>query len=214
MAPTTLTVAVGILVGAALLGAAFDRRSILIVAVVAALPGLDAVVSLALEGATNAAFHTLFIPLAVAVAVYWDTERREQSWLRSRYGWWGVRVTWVSIAAYVVAGIGLALFVGAGANLFYPLHDRFYLLEGRLLVSTHEGIVQTYVTLGGDGLLEVASPGTTGDYHVTTWLNPTPGTGLESGVERELRFVEAGWQAVVIVTAIAVLAVKLWAGER
>lgn len=211
MAPTLVNVAVGVLVGLALLGVAFDRRSILLVAVVAAAPDLDAVLSLVVHGATNAAFHTLLWPAVAFVALYWDTCYRESSWLSERWGWYGVRVAWVALAVYVVAGIGVDLFRPDGVNLLYPLHDRFYAVVGRFRLSTHEGLILTFVERG-EGLLWLTSPGTTADHHVESWINPTPGTGLETGVERRLTLVESGWQLVVVTAAAAALAARFRLG--
>lgn len=210
MAPTLVTVAVGVLVGLALLGAAVDRRSIAVVALVAAVPDLDAVASLVVQGATNAVFHTLLVPAVAFVALYWDTVHRdrETSWLRRRWGWDGVRVAWVSLAAYAVAGIGLDLFSTEGVNLLYPLHDRFYAAVGRFRFSTHEGLILTFVDRD-EGLLWLSSPGTTADHHVATWVNPTTGTGLETGVERRLTLVESGWQLIVVAAATVAVAVRL-----
>ena len=210
MAPTPVNVAVGVLLGLALLGAAFDRRSVALVAVAAALPDLDAVASLAIRGATNALLHTLLLPAAAFVVLYWDTRRRESSWLRRQWGWYGVRVAWVSLAAFVVAGIGPELFGPDGANLLYPLHDRFYAVVGRFRLSTHEGLILTFVERG-EGLLWLSSPGTTADHHVPSWVNPTPGPGLETGtdVERRLTLVESGWQLVVVAAASVGLAARL-----
>ncbi|SDR38899.1 metal-dependent hydrolase [Natronobacterium texcoconense] len=207
MAPTLVNVAVGVLVGLALLGVAFDRRSILLVALVAAIPDLDAVVSLVVHGATNAVFHTLLLPGVAFAALYWDTCRRESSWLRDRWGWYGVRVAWVALAVYVVAGIGVDLFRPEGVNLLYPFHDRFYAVVGRFRLSTHEGLILTFVDRG-DHLLWFTSPGTTADHHVESWINPTPGTGLETGVERRFTLVESGWQLVVVAASIAALAAR------
>lgn len=208
MPPTLIAVAVGVLIGVALLGPAVDRRSLAIVALGAALPDLDALLSLGIRGSTNAVLHTAFIPAIVAVLVYYDTTRRETSWLRSRYGWHGVRVAWVAIASYAVAGIGLDLCSSESVALFYPLSDRYYAIVGKFVLSTQEGIVQTYIQIG-DGWLEVASPGTTATHHVYSWLSPSDG-------ERRLRLVESGWQAVILVTAIAAAPARLLAarGER
>lgn len=217
MAPTLVNAAVGVLVGLALLGAAFDRRSVAVVAVAAAIPDLDAVVSLVVRGATNVALHTLVLPAAAFALLYWDTCRRdrEDSWLRERWGWYGVRVAWVALAAYAVAGIGLDLFGPDGVNLFYPFHDRFYAVVGRFRLSTHEGLILTFVDRG-EGPLWLTSPGTTENHHVESWVNPTPGTGLETGVERRLTLVETGWQLVVVAAASVALAarVRLEALER
>jgi len=208
MAPTLVNVAVGVLLGLALLGAAFDRRSILVVALAAAAPDLDAVASLAIEGATNALFHTLLLPGIVFVGLYWDTCYCERSWLGERYGWYGVRVAWVALAAYVVAGIGVDLFRPDGVNLLYPIHDRFYAVVGTFLLSSQDGVHLTFVERG-ENLLWLTSRGTTADHHVASWVNPTPGTGLETGVDRELHLVRTGWQLIVVSAATVALAVRL-----
>lgn len=211
MAPALVAAAVGALLAAALLGPAFDRRSVAVVVGAALVPSLDAVLSLAIHGATNAALHAIWLPLGLGLALYYDTTRRERSWLHERYGWRGGRIAWVALASYLFAGIGLALAAGSGANLFYPLYDRFYVLDGRLSLSDQAGIVQTYVTIDG-GWLSVGSPGTTETYHVASWINPTPGTGVERGVERRATVVESGWQVIVVLTAVAVLAIRVGGG--
>lgn len=214
MVPTPVAAAVAALLAAALLGRAFDRRAVAIVVAAGVAPDLDAIASLGIRGATNAAFHTLLVPGLLGAALYWDTTHREKSWLRDRYGWRGVRIAWVALAAYLVAGIGLDLFSVEGVNLFWPVHDRFYAVTGRLLYSTEDGLVQTYVTIGGDDYLAVGSPGTTATHHVASWINPTPGTGWESGAERRFPIVETGWQAIVVVTAVAVLAIRRFGPDR
>jgi hypothetical protein len=206
MPPTLVTVAVGVLLGVALLGEAFDRRSITVVATVAAVPDLDAAFSLWICGATNAALHTFFIPLFAAVALYLDT-RREASWLRDRYGWYGVRVAWVAVAVYVVAGIGMDLFHIDSAAVLYPLSNRYFSVVGKLVLSTQEGVVQSYVTFG-DGWLSAGTYGTTESRHISTWVNPTPGTDNPPGAERVVRVVDSGWQLVVVATAAATLTAR------
>lgn len=143
MPPTLIAVAVGVLIGVALLGPAVDRRSLAIVALGAALPDLDVLLSLGFRGSTNAVLHTAFIPAFAAALVYYDTTHRETSWLRTHYGWYGIRVAWVAIAAYAVAGIGLDLFSSESVALLYPLSDRYYAIVGKFVLSTQEGIVQT-----------------------------------------------------------------------
>lgn len=214
MVPTLVAAAIAVLLAAALLGPAFDRRSLGIVVLAGVLPDLDAVASLAVYGATNAAFHTLFIPAIAGTVLYWDTTRRETSWLGQQHGWRGIRIAWVALAAYLVAGIGLDLFSPEGVNLLYPVHDRFYAVTGRLVYSTQDGLVQTHLTIGGEGFLAVGSPGTTATHHVESWINPTPGTGFESGVERRLPLVESGWQAIVVIAAIVVLAIRRTRSRR
>ena len=212
MPPTLVNVAVGALLGAALLGAAFDRRAVAVVLAAAALPDADAALSLLVRGATNVVLHNLFVPAIAGAVLYWDTALREESWLRERYGWRGCRVAWVALSTYAVAGIGFDFFTLDAVNLLWPVHDRFYAVFGRLVYSTHEGVVQTYVEVGGHPL-PLRSPGTTATYHVETWLNPTPGTRNPPGVERRVRIVEYGWQAVVVVAGAAALAFR-FRGEK
>lgn len=214
MPPTLVNVAVGILLGCALLGAAFDRRSIAVVALAAALPDLDAAASLVLHGATNALLHNVFVPTALAVGLYYDTTVRDGSWLRTRCGRYGVRVAWVALAAYVVGGIGADLFNIEAVALLYPATDTFYAVVGRLVLSTQDGLVQTYVTTGGSGLLEVRTRGTTATYHVYSWVNPTPGTSNPPGAERRVRVVDSGWQLVAVVAAGASVVARTLADGR
>ena len=213
MVPTLVNVAFGALIAAALLGAAFDRRAVAVVVFAAALPSADAAASLVVEGATNGLLHNVFVPLLLAVAIYWDTAHREESWVRSRYGWRGVRVAWVALASFVVAGIGADLFGEHGAALFFPVYDEFYRVSGRLVLSTQEGVVQTYVEFG-NGLLAIESLGGPDEHHVASWINPTPGTEVPADAERTFRIVDEGWQAVVVVAAAATLTVRFWETER
>ncbi len=212
MPPTLVTVAVGVLLGVALLGPAFDRRSLALVAVVAALPDLDAVLGLWLDGATNAALHTAFIPAVAAGLLYWDTHR-EPSWLRSRYGWYGVRVAWVAVAVYAVAGIGLDLFNVASAAVLYPVSDRYFSVVGKLVLSTQEGVVQSYVAFG-DGWLAHLTRGRTGSRHVATWVDPTAGPDSPGDAARRVRLVDAGWQLVVVATAAAAVPARALVARR
>lgn len=200
MPPTLINIAFGVLLAVALLGSAFNRRSLVLVALAAALSDLDAVASLVLPGATNALFHSILIPAVVAAALYYDTTRREESWLRSAYGWDGVRVAWVALASYTVAGIGLDLFSPEGVALLYPLSDRYYAIIGYFIISTQDGLVQTYIEFG-NGWFQLTTPGTTATHHVESWVNP-------AGEERRIRLIETGWQAVVVLTAAVAVPAK------
>jgi hypothetical protein len=210
MAPTLLNAALGALLAAALLGPAFDGRSVAVVVAAALLPTLDAVASLAMSGATNALAHNVWIPLALAGLLHWDTALRDRSALRGRYGWRGVRVGWVALAGFAVAGVAPDLFSGPGINLLYPVEDAYYVVDGLLLFSTQDGVVQTFVSATGDGpgRLPFESLGTTETHAIGTWVNPDGRPGLAPGAEREFVVVDAGWQAVVVASAVASLAVR------
>ncbi|WP_435073127.1 hypothetical protein [Halorubrum sp. HHNYT27] len=217
MAPTLVNAAFGALLAAALLGAAFDRRSVAVVVAAAVLPDLDAVASLAIPGATNALLHAVWLPLAVGVALHWDTRTRGASRLRERVGWRGVRIAWVALAAFLVAGIAPDLFGREGVNLLYPLADAYYLVDGGFVLSTRDGVVQTFVSVGaqGPGLLPLETLGTTESYALSTFANPDGRPGLSLGADREFHLVRTGWQLVVVVAAAALLAVRFrWATNR
>ena len=210
MAPTLVSAAVGALLAAALLGRAFDRRAVAVVVAAALLPGLDAAASLVVPGATNALLHAVWVPLLAGGLLYWDTALRPTSVLRGRFGHRGARIAWVALASYAVAGIGAALFAGEGASLLYPLEDARYVVRGRLVFSTREGVVQTFLVSGaeGGGALPLRSVGGAVADPVASWVNPDGRPGLDASGAREFRFVEAGWQLVVVAAAAATLAVR------
>ena len=210
MAPPLVSAAVGALLAAALLGDAFDRRSVAVVVAAALLPSLDAAASLVVPGATNALLHAVWAPLLVGGLLYWDASLRAESALRGRFGRRGVRVAWVALASYLVAGIGAALFAGEGAALLDPLEDARYVVRGRLVFSTQEGVVQTFLALGGDGsgVLPLRTAGGAVADPVASWVNPDGRPGLASAAPREARFVDGGWQLVVVAAAAATLAVR------
>lgn len=207
MPPTLFSVAVGALVGVALLGAAFDRRSLAVVVVAAAAPDVDALLGPLGIGAANATLHTVLVPLAAGSLLYYDTALRERSWLWTRYGWYGARVAWVAVAAYAVAGIGPDAFSAESAALLYPLSGRYYAITGGLLYSTQDGLVQTYAAVG-EGWIELATPGTVDTHRVDTWIAPTASDSDSGGGERRLRLLESGWQAIVVLTAAAAVPAK------
>ncbi|ELZ28326.1 hypothetical protein [Halorubrum distributum] len=210
MAPPLVSAAVGALLAAALLGDAFDRRSVAVVVAAALFPGLDAAASLVVPGATNALFHAVWAPLFAGGLLYWDTTHRAESALRARGGRRAVRVAWVALASLVVAGIGSALFAGEGAVLLYPFEEARYAVRGRLAYSTQEGVVQTFVALGADGpgLLPLESVDAATAEPVDSWINPDGRPGIDPGVDRRFYFVENGWQLVVVAAAAATLAVR------
>jgi inner membrane protein len=219
--PSTLVhLAFGGMVAAALLGSVFDRRSLLVVLAVVAAPDLDSFIALFFVAGHRTVLHTYVIPIAASAVLYVDLRLRDRSLVRGRWGPEGVRLAWVSIVALVFAGIGLD-FVDHGVNPLWPLHDQFYVLDGRFEISDHRGIVQTYVDLSPE--TEQAGPrsrGSSQEVNISTGVDPNPG-GEGGGPdpdtvedpERMFPVVRHGWQLAILVTGTVVTAARLWTDD-
>jgi hypothetical protein len=208
--PSTLVhVAVGGLLGAALLGPGFDRRAAAVVFAAAALPDLDALTSLVLPGTHRALFHTLLLPAALAAVIGYDARVRSASYLRTRYGPRGVRLAWVSVVALVGGGILPDLFTN-GVNAFYPIHDAFYAVNGRLYVSSHHGLVQTFVDLSP---ADPRPARTTRNFYYVTGVDPRPGPD-PADAERIFPLASSGIQLMLVLLSTFVVAARLRENER
>ncbi len=203
--PSTLVhLAIGALIAAALLEDAFGPRALGVVLLVVAVPDLDTFVGIALPGTHRAALHTLVVPALAAGVIAYDL-RREDSRLRAR-GAGAVRVAWVAVLAYVLAGIGPDLFFN-GANVLYPLHDQFYTVNGELMYSDQRGIVQTLWEAGE------STGGTTENTHYYTGVDPV--RGEEPGnVERVFPIASSGLHVLLMSTATVVTGARLWLDRR
>lgn len=212
--PSTLVhVALAALLAAALLGRALDWRAALIVLGATAFIDLDAFVGLVLEGTHRAAFHTFVLPALAAALIYYDTRVREASTI-ARWRPDGARVAWVTVVAVAAAGIGLDMAIN-GVNAFWPLHDQFYAVNGKALLSDQRGFVQTFVELDPpdpqDGGGQQSR--TTDNTHYSTGVDPSKGQEAED-VERIFPLVRSGWQLLLVVVGYGVLAVRLREGRR
>lgn len=208
MPSTVVHLALAGLIGAALLGRAFDWRALAVVLGLVVVPDLDAFAGLVVPGGHRALLHTLLFPAGLAALVYYDTRIRSTSWLAGRLDGHGPRVAWVGVLAIVFAGIGPDL-AGAGANILYPIHDQFYAFNGKLELSTQRGLVQTFVDLSptatdGGG----AAVGSTADVHISSGVDPTRGPEPED-VDRVFPVVRSGTQLLLVVTSIVVVGVRL-----
>ena len=168
--------------------------------VAAGLPDLDSFLAIVLVGTHRALLHNFVLPATVTAALYLDT-RRPVSRIRDRFGHRGVRVAWVAVAAFVFAGVAPDL-VTNGVNPLYPLLDRYVTLDGKLLLSSTRGLVQTFVELHPDSS---TVGGTTADtfYYTGVDTDPGPDTGQ---AERIFPLVSSGMQALVVVLSGFVLA--------
>ncbi|MFB6304484.1 MAG: metal-dependent hydrolase [Haloferacaceae archaeon] len=208
MPSTLFHAAVGGLLAAALLPEGFDRRVLAVVALAVLVPEVDVFIGLWVEGAHRAYTNNVFVPLALAGLVHYDTAVRPRSWLRARWGADARRVAGVGVVVLAVAGIGLDL-VYNGVNLFFPVVDRFYTLDGKVLLSNQRGLVQTVVDL------KEATGGTTETQQYWTGVDPQPSNpGTDpADVERVFPLAESGTQILLIVAGFAVVAYRLWRDE-
>jgi hypothetical protein len=197
--PSTLVhVALAGLVGTALLGRAFSRRAILLVLAVAVVPDLDAFV-----GPHRALGHTFLLPALLVGLLLVDLRVLGEESLVRRYGGpVGPRVAGVALVGLFVGGILPDLFTN-GVNVFYPIHDAFYRVNGELLVSNQRGVVQTFVELGRGPV------GTTESVHYATGVDPTPGAEPEN-VERVFYVLQSGTDLLLVLTGFGVVAGRLY----
>lgn len=203
MPSTVVHLAFAGMIAAALLGSAFDRRALAVVLGVVVFVDLDAFVALLWPPAHRAAFHTLLIPAIGALLLWVDLRRGDDSLFRGRWGGYGVRVAWVTLLVYAVSAIGLDLFSSGGANAFWPVHDQFYEVGGKIELSSTEGIVQTVIDLSGSGESGTVARGSTETVHVSTGVDPV--RGEEPGnVERVFPVVRSGWQLLLLVVGTVV----------
>jgi len=210
--PSTLVhVAVAGLIGAALLGEAFDRRALLILAVAAAIPDLDSFIALVSTAGHRTSLHNLTIPVLAGILWYVDVHVREQSLLRSNWGAWGVRVAWVAIVCYGLGHVLLDLTDGV-ANLFWPFHDQFYTLRGEMELSNQRGLVQTFRD-SEEGFLLLDTLGTSTETEVTTGVDPGETSDGETA-ERLFPLFGSGLELLVTITGIAVTAARFRLSQK
>ena len=219
MPSTVVHVGFAILLAAGLLKGAFDRRALAIILVIVVLPETDTLVGPWMDGAHRALLHTLTIPIVAGVWLTWDTRLREpdRSWLRTRWGDWGVRVAWVALFVHLFAHVLLDWAHLEGINVFYPVYDRFFRLEGELLISSSEGLVQTFVEIHtdpetGDRTADAGAVGTTADTHVANPVELSDEPQPDDPIL--LPIAESGWQLYLALTGLFVLVARRFQDRR
>ncbi|WP_336339039.1 metal-dependent hydrolase [Haloarcula brevis] len=211
------------LLAATLLGAAFDRRSLLLSILVVTFPDVDAFIGLYWQAGHRAATTNLVIPAVLAVVVAVDLYVREDSYIKGRWGAYGVRVSWFCVVVYAVGHVLLDLITG-GANLFWPFYDQFYQLSGHLELSSQRGIVQTFVELpepssgsggagGGSGGSTTQAMGNSSEVQMSTGIDPNPGEPEPESVDRVFPIARSGWELVVLVVGTLATAARLRIGH-
>jgi len=185
------------LVAAALLGDRFDRRALAVVLLVTAVPDVDSFVVFTRAG-HRTVLHNITIPVG-GLVVLWLDLRSEASVVRERWGEWGARVAWVSLLCYLLAGVMLDVADGY-VNVFWPLYDQFYTLEGVIELSDQRGVIQTFTD---SGLPLLDARGTSGDTEITTGVDPGEGE-----TERVFPVVRSGWELVLLLVGTLVTGLR------
>ena len=206
--PTSIVhAAVALVLAVGLLGSHYDRRALAVVLAVIVAPELDALLGFVMPGAHRTVLHTMVLAAVLAGLVYWDG-RRADSWLRDRWGEYGIRVAWVALFAHVFAHIALDWTHLDGINIVWPLVDQVVALDGELYISS-EGLVQTFVDISvdptsGQQVVDAGQSGTTQSVHVSTPVQPSsdPDPGP---VDRRFPIAVGGWQLYVLCTGLFVL---------
>jgi len=211
MPSTVVHAGFALLLAAGLLKGAYDRRALALILVIVVLPEADTLAGPWIDGAHRALLHNLTIPIVVGVWLYWDTHHREpdQSWLRRRWGEWGVRVAWVALFVHLFAHVLLDYAHLEGINVFYPVYDRFFRLEGEIAISTSEGLIQTFVDLER---ADIGAGGTTADTHVANpvELSPDP----EPDDPLLLPIADSGWQLYLVCAGLFVAIARRFQDRR
>lgn len=217
MAATITHMALAGLLAAALLGEVYDRKSVAVVLVAVALPDLDSFLALWIPWAHRALLHTLLLPVAAALLLFYDLRIRDRSFVRSRWGYRGVRVAWVSILCVAVAQVMLDLVTGV-VNPFWPLYDQFYALDGKIELSDQRGIIQTFVEFpdpegNGGGVPVPEGSGSTAEVAPTTGVEPDP-RDVKEDPERVFPVVRSGAELLLLVVGTAVTWARFHVSQR
>lgn len=200
MPPVTVHIALGGLIGAVLLADHFDTRAILVVMGAAGLPDLDVFIGFFVLGAHRTVLHTWLLPVGLGAVFVWDVYMREKSFIRGRWGTYGVQVVWVSIVAMTLAHTALDTF-GSGVNALWPLYDRFYMLSGNFVFTYDNGFTVDFV--------DVIELGTTADTHYGTGFDTVNDTG-----GRRFPVALTGEQFVLLITSCMVVGRRIIEEQR
>ena len=215
--PTSVVhAALAFVLAVGLLGAYYGPRALAVVLAVIIAPELDALLGFVMPGAHRTVLHTMVLSAVLAGLVYWDI-RRPDSWLRNRWGDYGVRVAWVALFVHVFAHIALDWTHLDGINILWPLVDQFVALDGELYISS-EGLVQTFVDVSldpatGQQVVDAGQSGTTQSVHVSTPVQPTKEP--EGPVDRRFPIAVGGWQLyLILVGAFTLIARRIQTPRR
>lgn len=212
--PSTLVhLALGALVGTALLGERFSLRALAVVLVASVVPDLDSFLFVVWSGAHRTALHTFVFPALLTAGLYWDARLRPTSAVRDRFGPDAPYVGFVAVAAMVAGGLFPDLFTN-GINALWPLHDEYVRLNGRAFFSNKRGFVQTFVEFAPETHDEPLR--TSENTRYSTGMDPEPTQDGKTpkrpkrAPERIFPLATAGWQLMLVVCSAFVVSVRSW----
>lgn len=193
-------VAVGVLLGIAVLGDDADRKAVAVIAFAAFFPDVDTLLPIWFDGAHRAYLHNVFVFLVPATLLLVVRGARVHTRLTR---WWpnGERVLWTAVMVLAVAGVGLDM-TDSGVNLFYPVHDQFYYVSGTVMYSNQDGFRQTVFDP------EKTRLGSTKERYYVSAVDTGPGPDPH-GVERILLLFGSGTQLLISLTAFAIAGYRL-----
>lgn len=185
----------------------FSFRSLIIVILSVAIIDSDAFAFVIKEGLHRALFHNLILPTFLLLTVLYVLHIDSRKVIVENFD--TAHVTFLCVTTYIAvifAGIGLD-FADTGVNLFWPFHDHFYTLDGRFIVSSEEGVVQTFVNSPFEILSDGSSgtPKDTDNFVYNTPVNPNSG----GSSERIFPIAYKGWQVIIILTSIVTVSAKI-----
>lgn len=209
-----------LVLAAGLLKRSYDRRALAVVLVVIVLPEADALLGPIMPGAHRTVGHTFVLPAAAGLLLYYDTQIRETSLLRERVADTGVRIAWTAVFVHVFAHVFLDWAHLEGVNALWPLHDGFLRLEGELLWSSVDGLVQTFVEIdvdpeSGQRRVDAGSTGTTESVHVNNPVEPDSPEELERAETIDRRFPVAGrgWRLYLLGLGVFTVIARYFQGD-
>lgn len=222
MPSTIVHAGFALLLAAGLLGNHYDRRALAAVLLIIIIPEIDSVLGPVMPGAHRTVGHNVVIPIALGALVFYDTQIRTRSALRERITnrWdaatadrW-IAIAWVGLFAHLFAHIALDWAHLDGVNALWPLHDRFYRLEGELFLSTADGLVQTFIDIQidpetGERQVDSGGGGTTETVHVNNPVEPSdPADATDGPIDRRFPIANAGWRLYLIGIGLFTIAAR------
>lgn len=178
----------------------FTVRSLLVVSIPVIFLDTDAFFYVVEEGLHRALFHNIIIPTVIVLIFFYDMFIRDESYIGERFNNTTATILIAtSYTAVVIAGLSLD-FADTGINLFWPIHDQFYTLEGKFVLSSEDGIVQTFSEFSSG-----ESASTTDSVVYNTPINPSS----PSESDRVYPIAYKSWQLVLMIASVVLVPMKI-----